>query len=185
MNVWGYPWGEEVEGLRELEKDEGYEDVMDVALIHSYVWQGRHKYPGAPASSNIKSLREKLIGYDVAVFGDNHDGFTSSSGDCVVYNCGCLIRRKSDERHYKPAVGLLYEDGKVGRHFLDTSEDRWIDEEDVPTESSPDGLDDFIEELKGLDVVAGLDYRGELLRYIKDHGVSDSTKRELLDAMGE
>jgi hypothetical protein len=156
-----------------------------IALIHSYVWQGRHKYPGAPASSNIHNLREKLQGFDVAVFGDNHDRFDAKIGDCRVSNCGCLIRRKSDEKHYKPAVGLLYEDGKVGRHFLDTSEDKWIDEDVTVVESSPDGLDDFIEELKGLDVVAGLDYRGELLRYIKDHGVSDSTKRELLDAMGE
>ena len=104
---------------------------LEVALVHGYVWRdGREAYPGAPPDAYYLTRMERLKGFDLAVFGDNHHGFevmTPGHDMPSVYNCGCFVRRRSDERHLRPAVGVIYSDGTVERRYLDTKHDRFLD----------------------------------------------------------
>jgi hypothetical protein len=175
-----FPWGSDV--IPCPTPDNGY---LNVAVIHSYIWTGDHKYIGAPKEANKKSWKDRLEGYDVALFGDNHKGFIAKAGDCTVVNCGTLMARRSDERDYRPFVVLLYSDGEVERHYLDTSEDKWIEEDSVMCSHSVEGkLSEFLEELEELDD-DNLDFRAALNRVANDNDVDKRVRTILLEAMGE
>ena len=163
----GFPWG--------VEAAKRYQGLSDrtplyVAVIHQYVGMPGSMYPGAPQTASVSSpaLQDKLEGYGVAVFGDNHIGFGSYVGGCLAYNCGTLMRRKSDEINYKPGVGLLHENGTVKTHYLDTSEDV-IEAVEKPTDDELD-ISEFVEELNGL---GGdfLEFADAVERYVKSHGI--------------
>ena len=124
LHVHGFSFGEDI-------KPPGGNcggSVLNVALVHEYTWMEGHSYPGAPAESCVKTNKSKYHGYDVVVVGDNHKGFQTTlkhkdGTRTVVYNCGGFMRRKADEINYEPRVGILYSDGTVEDHFLDTSQD--------------------------------------------------------------
>ncbi len=173
-----FPWGSDV---RPVDPGLTIKGLVKVAVIHSYVWKTGRGYDGSPDESRSDRWRDRLSGYDLAVFGDNHQGFEVTG----IYSCGCLIRRKSDERGLRPAVGLLMDDGTVWRHFLDVSEDRWVDVDPTvegPPASDP-AMDELIEELGGLQSDS-LDFREAVERYCRDNRVRDGVRRELLDGMG-
>lgn len=175
-----FPWG--------LSEDIGFEfekcSTLSIALIHAYIGTREHSYPGAPVESMVSGWRDRLQGYDIAIFGDNHSGFITKAGKCTVVNCGCLIQRKSNERHYKPAVYLIYEDGSVEPHYIDTSQDKWIDEKETKEEIVPTGLSEFLTELEELEE-GSLDFREAIDRYIVDNDVDENVKQILLDSIGE
>lgn len=185
--VSAFPWSFPIEYAEHAEHEEWEEQDLSIAVAHSFIWTKDQAYPGAPTDQRLTAYRDRLKGYDVAIFGDNHHGFTAKVNGCTVYNCGCLIPRKSNERHLKPAVGLIYDDGKVERRCLDTSEDVWLDEaaaEEV--EEVPEGMAKFLEELKGLDTCS-LDFRDAVLAHLRDEGdnIVHEVRKVLLDAMGE
>jgi predicted phosphodiesterase len=93
--IYGFGWEEEVHPPYIAEKD-----VLQVAVIHQYVWRKGDAYPDAPKDQHFDKMWSKLKGYDVAVFGDNHKGFSEHKGSTLIYNCGGFIRRKSDELDY-------------------------------------------------------------------------------------
>lgn len=119
INLFCYPWGEEIAPLLPEDRVEG---KLNVALVHSYIWRKGWSYPNAPESSHVFSKREVLETYDVVVFGDNHLGFQCKAGDTWIYNCGAFMVRRADRIDYKPRVGLLYKSGKIAPYELDVSE---------------------------------------------------------------
>jgi len=123
-----FPYGYPIEKL-----DKCYLDFVNIALVHDYVWISKHSYPNAPEEKRVplrpkkkNMVDNKYYGYDVIVYGDNHKGFKTYVGDTTIFNCGTLMRRKSDEEDYKPQVGLLYDDGSVEAYYLDVSEDKHL-----------------------------------------------------------
>ena len=127
MEIFFVPWGEEITPAPE-------DGRVHVLVTHRYIWAEGVSYPGADESGHVKSLSKALKGYAVAVFGDNHKGFTSTTPDgTVVFNCGGMMRRKSDEADYRPGYGMLFSDGTVERRYFDTSKDVFT----PVTESSP------------------------------------------------
>ena len=124
----------------------------------------------------------------MALFGDNHRGFTDDRFDCTVFNAGCLIRRRTDERDYSPAVGLLYEDGSVERRELKSAkDDQWTDvseskEAEVEMFENEEGLKRFIAELADLGADS-LDFRVAVDGFLSGNDVSDGTRKILLEAM--
>ena len=175
--MFGYPWGSAIEPI--LPK----KNKVQLAVIHDYVFIRGKSYPGAPDGANLVNHRSRLQGYNAAVFGDNHDGFLTKVGGTSVLNCGCLVRRKSDERKYKPAVGLLHNDGLIEQHFLDASEDKWLEPEEIIERVEAPGMTEFLEELNQLESDS-LDFCEVIRRYIKDNHVSDGVKRVLLETIG-
>ncbi len=185
--TWGWDVGPWEVGPADKGMGGGYdysEGDLHIAVTHEFCWMPGHTYPGAPPAKELTKLGSKLKGYDVAVFGDNHSHFASRVGDCNVWNCGCLIRRKRDERKYKPTVGLLYSDGHIEPHFLDTSEDEWLDEELVEVGEDFVEMGDFLSELELLDS-ASRDFKEAIHRYLREHDVRDLTRKILVEGVGE
>lgn len=151
---------------------------LRIAIVHDYVWIGSHKYPKAPKEKNISRLtnmiKGKLYGYDVIVYGDNHKGFLTKAGETVIFNCGTLMRRTSDEENYKPQVGLLYSDGHVEPHYLDISKDKHLTSDEMKTVSEYEEINmaEFAKELKKLGSSA-MDFA----KAIKEFWQSNKTKK--------
>lgn len=99
---------------------------FNIAVIHRYLWTGDSHYPGASIDDHISNLPD-MSGWKVALFGDNHQQFAANKDGCMVINPGCLIRRRIDERHLQPFVGLLYSDANIHVHHIDCSGDKWRD----------------------------------------------------------
>lgn len=114
--VQGFPWGTPVQKLTKSK-------TLSIALVHAYCWKTGCSFPGASDDSSAMSFAERLKGWDIAVFGDNHIPFESRIGDVLVYNCGGFMRRKTDEVNHRPSVGIVFDDGSIKRHYLDISQD--------------------------------------------------------------
>jgi len=158
---------------------------FSVALIHAFAWTSDTGYEGASTENLIGCYQKALVGYDVAVFGDNHKAFLieGGHGQPWIINCGALMRRKTDEQSYRPSVGLLFESGFVERHFLDTSVDRFM--EMTEAEKQIGCLLDmsaFVSGLKSLGAGDALDFRAALNRFLEANSVSKPVARLVLAA---
>ncbi len=174
----GFPWGTEITPNESRKSD----DEIHIIVAHQYIWAGKHRYTKAPEELRLDHLKDKLKGYDVAVFGDNHDGFITKIGNCNVINCGCLIQRRVDERDYKPMVGLIYDDGTIKPHYLDTSKDIWLEEEGSELVGNSEGLDLLLNELRELNPDS-LDFREAIERYTENEEVDKEVKEVIEEAM--
>jgi hypothetical protein len=170
VRVYGFAWGVEPEALPPEVSDNG---LFHIAVCHRYVWRGRARFPKASAIDHIDHLRDRLEGFRVAIFGDNHHGFNCElpgrSTGIEVYNCGTFLRRKVDEISLRPSVGIIYSDGTVKRHFLDTSLDRFRDASDLPRPEAA-GLDTtaLAEEIRHL-ADASLNFRGAVEAFLREN----------------
>lgn len=138
---------------------------------------------------SLGALVTKLHGWDAVVYGDNHKGFlreAGKNGSIKVFNCGTLMRRKTDEVDYKPQVGLLLDDGEVVSYKLDISQDV------LDTSSSThkaEGLEavcelgSFMDELKGLQKTE-LDFVEALNQAMNKFGVRPEVRKIILEARG-
>jgi hypothetical protein len=159
---------------------------MKIMLAHRYCWTDGQGYPGAPDSG--RPVKMSLGSYDVAVFGDNHRHFSTVSRGCEVYNCGRFIRRRADERSGRPAVGILYGDGKVGyKYLMSCEEDKWSDDdgENGDTDLGSEvvkRLGEFVRELATLGERA-LDFPEAVRRYLDRDDVEDDVRRMLVEVL--
>jgi DNA repair exonuclease SbcCD nuclease subunit len=179
VGVLGYSWGEE---LKPIEKRS---DVLQVAVIHRYCWTRDHSYPNAPEDQQVSAYRNKLKGFNLAIFGDNHSHFYHETATKPsVYNCGCLIRRSINERKNEPAVGLLMSDGTVQWELLDCSADKWLDEDNPAINVIEKALNmrGLIDELESLDHDS-LSFLEQVERFCKANDVSRRTRKVILEAI--
>lgn len=158
-----------------------HQAALKVAVIHRYCWIKGSSYPGAPETSNASSFKKELEGYNVAIFGDNHQKFITKVGNCTVVNCGGFIRRKSDEIDYRPAVGVLHSDGSVKPKLLDTSIDRFHSHV-KKRESTPFDMRHLIEEMKRLGE-EGINFREAVLHHLDANEIDKATRQIILKAM--
>ena len=183
FRVRGFRWGQKLraaeEGLHPCTEAD-----MEMIVAHCYCWWEEHGVDAIATEQNcLSSYFEKLRGYRVALFGDNHKGFLESRGKCSIFNAGTFMRRCVDERDYRPMVGVLHEDGTVKPHYLDTSKDV-LDASDAAGEAEQVvlELDSFLEELRGLGE-GGLDFRKAVEAALNREQVSKAVRRVILDAM--
>lgn len=176
----GFPPGYEIEPV------DGRRDDKDIwiAITHQYVWIGGHSYPNAPANSQLSRRKKQLKGYDVVIYGDNHKGFLVIDPLVRIFNCGTLMRRKSDEIDYKPQVGLLLESGEIVRYYLDTSKDKHLDAVDIALKEERADLDmtEFMDELGKLGKSA-LDFKDAMKQFLHSGETSPQAKQIILKAM--
>lgn len=179
--IWvsGFPWGSEVKPPPFPTKTH-----LNIAVIHAYIWKPGFSYPGAPEKSKTGAWKERLEGFDIAVFGDNHQHFTKAVtfGGCLIWNCGTFIRRKADEIDERPCVGLVYDDGTIVPEYLNIGIDQFVDlpEKVEAKEQNPELLQ-FLNELDSLDLDQ-VDYRTQLRRAAdKLEGEARTTLLEVLE----
>lgn len=196
----GYPPGYNLELLDDKVDDSDDEiaagipmtDCLFLAVIHDYVWIKGHSYKTAPDDRKLSRANTHnaiygghYYGYDVIVYGDNHKGFLTNIGNTQIFNCGSLMRRKSDEVDYKPQVGLLTSDGRVIQHYLDISEDKYLEvavvrkkEEEQDTSS----MLDVFQELEQLGKTA-LNFKDAMKAFFHKGKISNEAKQIILKAM--
>jgi DNA repair exonuclease SbcCD nuclease subunit len=159
--------------------------LIDVAIIHSYIWtnRGKNDYPGAPDKQRHTIYMDKLKGYDIAIFGDNHKGFIVANNKIVICNCGGFMRRKSDEMDYKPSVGLIFDDGLVGKYHLDCSKDKLVQLDGRRKENEEN--DNFVEVCNNIQEmkIQGLDYREYVTRWLERHPQVQEVNNFLMQAL--
>lgn len=156
-------------------------------LCHSYIWIDGKGYENAPEECRMSKYMPMMEGYRTVAFGDNHQGFKWSGYNreqkIDVFNCGTLLRRKRDEREYRPQVGLLMEDGSVEPYYLDVSEDKWLEDRDftsaVLEQWDPNA---FIKDLGEL-ASDPLNFRERLLQVMNSSDMNPSVKAAILEAL--
>lgn len=176
--IWGFPWGTEVKPIKLPDQN-----FFHIAVVHAYIWTAVEDtgFPGAPAEALTTAWRKRLKGFDVAVFGDNHKGLEAGN----IFNSGTFMRRKSDEKDYKPQVGLLKENGTIVPHYLDCSEDKFLEVEDYEQILKNDGdMRRFVQELSGLGH-EGLDFVEAVKQFFQKHPVAKAVRRAILEAIEE
>lgn len=137
--VYGVAWGQEP--VRPIHNPL----LLNVALIHAYIWKPGYGFPGAPERALLDRWCNALRDYHFAAFGDNHKGFMHVENDLTILNCGGFYRRSIDQRDYRPHVGLLYESGAVELHYLDCSQDKMTEDTHLVEIESYAELDQFMD----------------------------------------
>jgi len=180
-SIWrGFQWNEDIEPNRERDKRR-----LNICIAHRYVWFSKPRLPVDRCNNHLREMLGRLEGYRVALFGDNHRGFCWKSEErgLSVFNAGTLMRRRADERDYKPMVGLLLEDGTVEPYFLDTSRDKFDGGENIrQAERTLIELDSFVDELRNLGD-GGLDFRKAVEEAMVREQVSKEVRRVILEAI--
>lgn len=152
---------------------------LRIAMIHDYIWTKDTGHEKAPPEKRYGKWAEKLVGYDIAIFGDNHRGWLiQSDTQCSVLNCGCLVRRRADEKNYRPAVGLIHANGQITRHYLDTSKDKFVDEAEKVEQIESAlkiNLADFVSELARARA-KGVDWKKTVILWCKKNDIDQATK---------
>ncbi len=175
----GFPYGFPIKTLYSKSKNKTH-----IAVVHKYVWIKGKSYPKAPMNCKLTS-RSNNLGYDIIVYGDNHQGFLFKQYDTQIFNCGTLMRRKSDEIDYRPQVGLLLNTGEIIKHSLDISKDKFLPfTNNISEEMSKLDMDAFVQELEGLDSVI-LDFEEAMIRFFRKNKVDKKVKDIILKAIGE
>jgi len=171
----GYPWGVPL-----VSPTRHHIATTYVALVHAYTWIKGCEYPGAPKEAKLTNMKG-LEGWDVIIIGDNHKGFHVYNAEQTIFNCGTLMRRKSDEIDYKPQVGVIMSDGTIEVHYLDCSDDI-IQETSTPKANEDMELKDFLEELVKLQDT-GLDFESAIERALEEKKPNAAVRQMILEAM--
>ena len=101
----------------------------------------------------------------------------------MIINTGTLQRRKSDEIDYKPMIGLLHDDGKIGPHYLDTSQDKILaTPEVVVRENLETDLSKFLTELKSLGADS-LDFTTSVNHYMDYKKITEDVRKIVLESI--
>lgn len=154
---------------------------VNVAIVHRYVWYGKHRYPEASEADEVTTVRQQLKGYDAGVFGDNHKGFLCAVGTTQILNCGGFIRRKSDEIGYLPCVGILNSDGSIVRYQLDTKIDKFHNQAREKKESSLD-ISKFVDQLESLGE-EGMNFRELVEQHLRTATVNENVKQLVIQSI--
>ncbi len=153
LAVYAYPWGK-TDNLKRI-LPHTYEGSLSLAVLHAYCWTEGRVFGGPERPSETShyknwSLILSKMGYNAAVFGDNHKGFyTDKWSSPSLINTGTFIRRKVDELDYKPMIGILFSDGTIQPHYLDISQDEFIQTTGLQQSSSMGNYEVILRELRG------------------------------------
>ncbi len=174
LRIHPFPFGEEIKPLLTP-----HDLVLEIALVHSYFWVRGKGHVGASLSQRASRLKDKFLGYDLVISGDNHVSFEYKK----LFNVGSLMRRNSDQVDHKPSVGLIYSDGSIKRYYLDVSKDKFLEKEMINSLENKDlDISEFLEELKNLGESA-LDFGEAVKRKIIKDRINKDTEKIILGAM--
>jgi len=178
IRIEAFSYGIKIEPIKKEESDKR----ILICLAHQYVWIKGYSYPNVPKENVLYNLQKQLKGYEIAVFGDNHKHFYTSMENTQVWNCGALIRRKSDEKDYRPCVGLLTAGGHIKIHYLDISQDKHLTNYDNINSKEDIDIDGFIKNLENLGDTA-LNFVDAVKRYFEDKKTNKEIMNIIFKAM--
>ncbi len=182
IRLHGFPWGFDIK-FPSIKPDDF---LLEIAVAHAYIWSSKKNtgYPGAPPDKTIGCYKKKLEGFGLGLFGDNHKSTfynldKNPIEDITIFNPGSFMRRKIDEIDHKPCVGLLRSDGSVTPHYLDVSNDQFIEKDKADKILGELGMETLIEELMNLSDAA-ISYSETLNKLMEKEKVSPEVKDLIL-----
>jgi DNA repair exonuclease SbcCD nuclease subunit len=143
-----------------------------------------HRYVDANLGGTSITRPDILFTYDTIFFGDNHIPFAEHFGNTLLVNCGTLMRRHAEDINSDPAVYMLFEDGSVKPHRVETLKDIFT----VPSqeeEREQIDLQDFVETLGRLENGKSFDFREVVNRLLDSRDVRHAVRAAILEAMGD
>lgn len=178
--VHAFPYGTEVKSIAS-----NLIDGFNVALIHAYVWKKNCGYTGAPADKRVGAWEKRLGNFSHAFYGDNHRSFLYQGENTLIGNCGCTVKRRSDELSYEPGVFLLWSDGEVSEKKLDCSLDKYTQREaPAGKERVEVDAEKLIESLKGLQQKTKIDFVATCREVMRSMQVGQDVEEKVLEALG-
>lgn len=183
--MYGFGWERPIDNT--LIDRAKYPDHVHLAVVHAYIWDSPSTgYVGVSEEKKLPRYFSPLSGFDAAVFGDNHKGFLwqDRGGDkpLSILNNGGMMRRKSDERDYRPGIGILYNTGRIERRYLDISQDSF-EEATIIVEGAKIDISGVVEELMNL-TSDRLDFQSAVKEFLDRTGASESVRRLLMETIG-
>jgi len=99
----------------------------------------------------------------------------------TIINLGTLIRRKSDEIHLQPSVGIIMSDGTSRRKRLDCSGDHF----QMLDSARPELAFNMKEFIEGLEKLGehGLDFRAAVEQHLETEDLAPGVKEIILAAL--
>lgn len=181
----GFPWGFPITKTKDKKRGE----MLQLAVVHAYCWTKHYCFEGASDSFRLSNYRSQLkeCGYNAAVFGDNHKGFLSDGNDdppIPVLNSGAMMRRRSDEKSYRPQVGLLMSDGSISLFPLNVSQDVFVENvKDVEHAETAMEMSAFMKELEDIRD-SDLDFAERVRQKLEQSDVGPRTRKVILESIG-
>lgn len=182
--LYGFPWGVPIRP-----PVDPIEGKIHIALAHDFFWIKGHSFTGAPIDHQAHQYATRVQGFNCVAFGDNHKGFKIRLDGVPVMNCGGFMRRKSDEKQYRPQVGLFCASGRLITHRMSTANESFMTDGQIEAghpNKKPSELSDLVSKLASIsDQVT--DYT-EALRWMIEHQerkkpVSKRVKRIIMEAL--
>lgn len=169
--------------------------MRHVAIIHDYIWTANCGHGQADDSYRVPFWRKRLtdLGYNAAVFGDNHIGFMITGGfedeNCAIINCGAFIRRKADEVNNLPHIYTMQSSGQINRIPLDISQDKFVTKDNISQVSEILAAKpeiDFTEVLEILNAESesSADFAAAIRTYIRQNNIRPAVAGVILQAIG-
>lgn len=177
VQIHAFPWGKEI-----VPFDSHFDKTdISIAVCHRYVHKKGHSFPGADPKQSVGETMGLLKGYDAAIFGDNHSGFSYHK----VFNCGALIRRNQKERKYTPRVGLILDDGVIipkelvtfDDVFSDAKEEQKVEQVSLEVQELLDSFEKVLDESESLGQA--------LMRYTTQVSVSKKVVKRIKEIVNE
>lgn len=184
--VYGFGWGTEIPNFSEYFAKEKLHKLLRVAIVHAYCWQEDFAYTGASNKSHVKNWAKLFDQFDVVAFGDNHKGFIyAPTKGPVIMNCGGFMRRKSDEKDRRPMVGILYADGSIDPHYLNTKGEVFDESESVKVkERDNDEIENFVQRLSEVEPET-FDFAGALRRWLEENKTTEGVRQMILESIAK
>ena len=179
ISVKGFPYG-----LGYDSPQEGLCDI-NIAMIHTLVWEGKPPFPGAPETGNVKSIAKQLKDYDVIVAGDNHEGFVTEIAGKLIINCGSTMRRSADQEFYHPAIYLLYEDLSVDVIEIPIKNDVFSTEHIEAKQDRDLRIESFVRKLKDDMGSVELSFEKNMEQFLLQNNIEESVVQLIKEAYCE
>lgn len=186
MVLYGFPFGYEIESC---ERYKGNKHKLHIAIAHEYKFILNHSYKTVTVGhmlgrGKFRIIDNKWNGYDIVIYGDNHHGWSGKIPKCktTFFNCGSLMRRRSDQKDYKPQIGLIYKDGSVKPWKLDISKDKYLKTLDTKGKKELLDMEDFLDELSKLGDSA-LDFTEAMKRFNRENKTGLKIRNIITKAM--
>jgi hypothetical protein len=182
LRLHGFAWGRPISDLAAP-----HDLLVEVAVIHAFIWTKTTGYPTAPPEQRLKPFKRKLRGYDVALFGDNHKtifwNINRDADTVTILNPGSFMKQTTDQRDHVPCVGILHSDGSIEPHYLDVTGDKFL----LPDEFNKltigeESLSQFIGQLMKLQSDS-VNFEAVVKQRLEERKASPKVKRIVLAAL--
>lgn len=96
--LYGKSWGEKFPTIEDT-------NCFNVLVAHHMVTNNGPLWPGQKDYQDVKEIQRNK-GFDLMVFGDNHNTFFRSVRNRHVFNCGSLMRSSIDQQNHRPMFAI-------------------------------------------------------------------------------